>query len=396
VNKARELDPTLPELQSCLEGVHEVYAEGESRYVRLAETIGHPIDIQYDPVQLYRQQKRLKEAETYLRQQLQDRAISLGASSRSRVSMLSVLALIYFEERQYSESDATFDEAYKCSVSAFGTEHSQTISTMNYHVKTLMSSWSGLSRLEKTLPNFLALKERLMGPHENTVLNTRYQLGWVQYNRGLYDNAISTWEVLADQRRLLNGIEHRETLITLTSLSRALLAKGRLAEAEIIQREVVETSERTMEEDDLDNLDAKEALAAILLKRGDLVEAQELAFTAMSLIEDQYDDDDINVITMIMTWARTLAACAPEERPKDAPQPTDIMEDVVGRLTQSCGEDAPPTLVALAELALMWHDRGDSEKARAYAKSALAGWERLYNGSGIKLLECQEMLSEIL
>lgn len=114
------------------------------------------------------------------------------------------------------------------------------------------------------------------GPENRETLSTRYELSWVLFQQGHLAEAENLQrEVLDAQRRVL-GPEDLDTLRTIAQLANTLSEEGRLAEAEKMGREVLEKRTRLLGPEASETLASRTNLSIYLTYEGKLAEAEKL------------------------------------------------------------------------------------------------------------------------
>jgi hypothetical protein len=233
---------------------------------RLNQALGYEQNLPWDPVALYRVQNRLQEAETSLQMEVSGREESFGNRSRSYLSQLSTLSLIFLERNKVEEAVDALTKASQACEAMHGLDDLETISILNYlaHALYRAGRWSDVERLQLRL---IPVKEQHeeIGPTDSTTLNSQNYLVAVYCLQGRYGDCLRIAYQLAEYREQHIGAEQPETLTTKTWICRALLESGNLQGLETLTKDLVEAHVRALGEDDEATLQVKEIYAAVLL-----------------------------------------------------------------------------------------------------------------------------------
>jgi hypothetical protein len=233
---------------------------------RLNQALGYEQNLPWDPVALYRVQNRLQEAEASFQMEVSGREESFGNRSRSYLSQLSTLALIFLERNKIEEAVNTLTKASEACEAIHGLEDLETISTLNYLGYALYRAarWSDVERLQLRL---IPVKEghKEIGPTDATTLNSKNSLAAAYCLQGRYGDCLQIAQPLAEHRAKHIGPEHPETLTTKTWICRALLESGEIEGLGTLAKDLVEAHIRALGEHDVATLQVKEIYAAVLL-----------------------------------------------------------------------------------------------------------------------------------
>jgi tetratricopeptide (TPR) repeat protein len=294
---------------------------------RLLKKLGYEMNLAFDPVEVYRVQNRMCEAEKALRKEVIGRQQSMGPQSKGYISQLSTLALLLSVAGNLEEAEQAACSAADSSREAYGDESDETISALNYLAKILYKreKWVALETLQhKLIP--IKLSREDIGPTDTTTLNSQNYLVVAYCFQGQYDKSIELAQKLIAFRKEHLGEEHTETLVTTNWLCRALLEKGEFEGLETRVRKLVGASERVCGKTDDATVERKELLASILLSQADpnrvqfnskgLEEARQLVCEVLDEIDKQNGNQ--NLVLFLRAQTTLICILAIESRFEDA------------------------------------------------------------------------------
>jgi hypothetical protein len=329
----------------------ETFKEIDEKYdsrrpARLLEKLGYDTNLQFDPVELYRVQARLDEAEEAFRNEVRGRKESLGAWSKSHISQLSTLVLILSLQQNLEEAEKVSRIAADSSKEAYGEDSTDTISAQNYLANILFQrgKWTELEQLQvELIPRKQNHKE--IGDNDATTLNSQNYLLAAYYFQEQYDKCIELALKVTTYRKKHLGEEHPETLITLNWLCRALLEKGEFRDLEVQARDLVAASERACGENDDSTVERKEILATILLGEAkpplDDVDREKLEESMKLILEvlDACDKGNTNLILLMRAQTTLVCILALQGHFDDATYEIEDAKPTLEKLERRFGSD---------------------------------------------------------
>jgi tetratricopeptide repeat protein len=237
-----------------------------SEPARLDEALGYEVNLPFDPVELYRTQNRVSQAEAAFRMEVDGRKESFGDTGKSHLSQLSTLSLILAEQGKLDEAVQTSRAAAAAYTTLYGQSDLQTISAMNY-LSSLLFTAGELEELESLQIELIKIKEEHeeIGPTDHTTLNSKNNLAAVYCLQGRYGDCLSLASELVSLRTEILGEEHFATLTSKTWVIRARLEMGDLDGLIDESKRLVEGSIKLNGDHHQSTLQAKEMHAAVLL-----------------------------------------------------------------------------------------------------------------------------------
>ena len=204
-----------------------------------------------------------------------------------------------------------------------------------------------------------------LGPESRETLSTRYELSWVLFQQGHLAEAENLQrEVLDAQRRVL-GPEDSDTLRTMAQLANTLSEEGRLAEAEKMGREVLEKRKRVLGPEASETLASRINLSNYLSYEGKLDEAEKLDRETLEIRVRVFGFEDLGTIISMANLAedeRLLGRY--EEAERLFRQTLDLGDRVLG-------PDQPETAETRHNLAGLLAQRGQTDVALSLLRQAI-------------------------
>jgi hypothetical protein len=181
---------------------------------------------------------------------------------------------------------------------------------------------------------------------------------------------IDWWRKLADlwKRRQPEG---ERSLDTLTGLAAMLHAQGRYGEAEEVQRQILQSSERVLGSDHPDTLSSMNNLAQTLYAQGHLAKAYELQKQVVEAMIRLQGKEHPDTLSSMNNLAETLKAQG------DLARAHELQEQVVEARARLQGKEHPDTLSSMNNLAQILKIQGDLAKARELQEQVLEARVRL-------------------
>src|SRR5260221_7868574 len=209
-------------------------------------------------------------------------------------------------------------------------------------------------------------------PEGERSLDTLSGLAAMLHAQGRYGEAEEVErEILQSTERVL-GSDHPETLSAMNNLAQTLYAQGDLARAYELQERVVEAMARLLGKEHPDTLTSMNNLAQTLYAQGDLAGAHKLQEQVLEARARLLGKEHPNTLTSMNNLAQTLYAQG------DLAGARKLQEQVLEAMTRLLGKEHPNTLTSMLNLAQMLQAEGDS-----------AGAERLHRLA----LECRKRVS---
>ena len=200
---------------------------------------------------------------------------------------------------------------------------------------------------------------------------------------------IDWWRKLADLWKR-HQPEGARSLDTLSGLAAMLHAQGRYGEAEDVERQILQSSERMLGPDHPDTLSSMSNLAQTLYAQGDLGGARELqeqVLEAMARLQGQEHPD---TLTSMKNLAQTLKAQG------DLARPRKLQEQVLEARARLLGKEHPDTLTSMNNLAQTLYAQGDLARAYELQEQVVEAMARLLGKEHPNTLTSMNNLAQTL
>lgn len=214
--------------------------------------------------------------------------------------------------------------------------------------------------------------------HGRAVLEPAEFLHWYRSVEEPFERA-AEWRCLLPLRGTALGIaeqrlgpEHPDTLSWMNDLADALLALGRLEEAELQYRQALEVRDRALGAEHPDTLISNISLAAALIERGRLADAEPLLRRSVAVSERVLGPEHPHTLTSVNNLAVVL-----EERGRQREAETLYRRAAEAR-ERVLGPEHPDTLGSVSNLAGALAELGRPEEAEQLYLQALEGFEKVF------------------
>jgi hypothetical protein len=181
-------------------------------------------------------------------------------------------------------------------------------------------------------------------------------VGWVaryDFARGAYASARTLFDRELDFRGRVLGLDHPDTLISMSNLAETLRAQGDLAGASELQKETLDISRRVLGPEHPNTLISMSNLAETLRAQGDLAWASELEKETLDISRQVLGPEHANTLSSMSSLAGILSAQG------DLPAAGKLHEDTLGIRRRVLGPEHPNTLKSMNNLAETLRAQGD-------------------------------------
>ena len=271
------------------------------------------------------------------------RRSSLGLAHRDTESSISLLLTILSEQKKVREAEALLKELQACHIENFGSMHPEALKA-GARVVDILAQQMQLDEAISLCVSLLEQHKTALGPDDHSTMAMMRKLAHLQYRHGNIPLAESLWrdilsrlgkievrtspsafalEVTHDlavclhikgrwraaellyqhcveQHRKRVGGTSIEYLRSLGDVSKALLHRQKLAEAEKISREVIAGLTRTVGATHRETLTQKSTLTKILHEQGRDIEAEDLGWRVLQTLQERQEDVDSLPIMIIL------------------------------------------------------------------------------------------------
>ena len=224
----------------------------------------------------------------------------------------------------------------------------------------------------------------ILSPHAQAILCYTFELGscTLQYakllnNLGRYEHAQGLYEAahknilkaLEERERML-GMEHPDTLMSLSNLAAILEQQGRYAAAEKMERRALDGREKVLGKEHPDTLTSLSNLALTLHDQAKHPEAEEKCRLAVDSCEKVLGKDHIDTLRAINNLAGLLDSQGKYEAAEE------MNRQALDRRERALGKEHPDTLMSVSNLAGVLERQGKYEAAEDMFRRALSSREK--------------------
>ena len=256
-------------------------------------------------VQIYR--SRLAEAETICKQAIEAMENTEPGQHDLEFLMLqlkSTRATVYQKQKRYSEALAEHKECMESKRRLLVKDHPEVCYTMSI-LAELHESLNQFEEAESLHSEVLQIRRRQFSGSHPLVAASLHDLGRCYLKRG---QAASENKYFALSEPLLTecfktyfdvrGEDHPDTLASQSSLTQLYCESGKFNDAQLLLKDLVGRLERTAP-DQLQNLEARNALGWTLLQTGKLAEAENTLTLAQESCKQLNMEDDLPIVRRV-------------------------------------------------------------------------------------------------
>ena len=210
---------------------------------------------------------------------------------------------------------------------------------------------------EKLLRRMSSTRKKSLGMEHVDTLTTMSWCGALLLNQGRYEEAERSSRQTAQLGKRILGNEHEMTLDSLRSLAMALKVQYKYNEAENIQRQLLQTHEEKYSKRDPDTIECSTNLAETLRLQGKSVEAEKMQRETLQLSETLLGRQHRNTVKSMLILLHTLQD---QQKHEEAEK---LGREVLQLYEQQFGKQHPNTLSVMHSLAQTVFDRGRTAEA---------------------------------
>ena len=216
--------------QGRFEEASELYLRALDIYEKLlGPEHGNVAATLYYLAELRRQQKRDSEAEALLQRALAIREKVLGPEHQSTAAILHELARLYEDQGKYEVSERLYLRVLRIYEKVLGAEHNDIAMTL-HELARIYNVQHRYEELEQVELRALAIHEKVLGEHQFTYA-TLYRLAKLYHAQDNYERAASYYQRALAIQEKEPGIQHPDTIKTISDYAALLRAMGRESEA---------------------------------------------------------------------------------------------------------------------------------------------------------------------
>ncbi|MEQ9095045.1 MAG: serine/threonine-protein kinase [Phycisphaerales bacterium] len=288
----------------------------------------------------------------------------LGEDHAETLKALQAIGASLRAQGRFDEAEPFLHEALEGHRRVLGEDHAETLNCMN----SMAVLYAAQGRLAESAAFHLRVldgRRRALGEDHPSTLQSLHNLGQILRNQGKLAEAEPHLREALERRRRVLGNAHADTLMSMSGVGQILNDQGRLEEAEPYYRQTLEGHRRVLGEDHPYTLTSLSNLGNLLSALGQFEQAERLLREALEGTRRVLGDDHLHTLIALNSVALVL-----EEQDKlDEADP--YRREALERSRATLGDDHPSTLVSIYNMAAFQQERGELEEASALAEEAV-------------------------
>ncbi|KUM60368.1 hypothetical protein ACN42_g6761 [Penicillium freii] len=217
----------------------------------------------------------------------------------------------------------------------------------------------------------LASREKVLGLEHPDTLTSVSNLGLVLDSQGKYEDAEAMhWRVLQAREKVL-GPEHPDTLTSVSNLGLVLDSQGKYEDAEAIHRRALQAREKVLGPEHPDTLTSVNNLGPVLSHQGKYEEAEAMHRRALQAREKVLGPEHPDTLISVNNLGLVLNGQGKYEEAEAMHR-----RDLEGS-EKVLGPEHPDTLTSVNNLGLVLNGQGKYEEAEAMHRRDLEGSEKV-------------------
>jgi tetratricopeptide (TPR) repeat protein len=229
-----------------------------------------------------------------------------------------------------------------------------TMATNTGWYSMLMGEYGRAEQVERSA---VTTREEVLGLEHPDTLTSVSHLGSVLSRQGKYDEAEAMHQRALEESEKVLGREHPDTLTSVINLGSVLWRRGKYDEAEAMNQRALEESEKMLGREHPDTLTSVSNLGLLLENQGKYQGAEAMHRRALEGREKALGREHPDTLTSVSNLGSVLWS---QGRLADA---EGLETRVMDTRKRALGDDHPYTLTAMANLAVILKSQGRSEEA---------------------------------
>ncbi|MHC4697008.1 MAG: serine/threonine-protein kinase [Planctomycetota bacterium] len=292
--------------------------------------------------------------------------LQISDDSETQAALLDAMGQVYSNLGLCKRSAALLKEALEIRRERLGSEHADTLSTMNRLGHSLLIDGQS-TEAGPLLREALEISRRVLGNDHPETISAIQSLALVlQSEYRLWEAEPLFRESLETSRRIKGG-DHPDTLEAAQSLGWLLEWQRNAEEAEALSREAYETSVRVLGDKHVVTANSMTNLGLILLRHYNFSEAEPLLRRGLEIRRQIYGDDHAEVLSAMQNLARLWLL-----QGKTADAEVQHRKALAG-YRRVFGEEHQNTLCGMMALAESLLEQNKVTEAESLLRPALAG-----------------------
>jgi Flp pilus assembly protein TadD len=228
-----------------------------------------------------------------------------------------------------------------------------------------------LVHIEAVFINEQEYLDRDRRPTDIRFLDSLHEISSFLNLQGRYRMAEELGQVILEQRKLLLGDEHPNTLTSMNNLALLLESQGKYNKAEPIYRQTLALREKVLGKEHPDTLSSMNNLASLLDSQGKYKKAEPIYCQTLALREKVLGKEHPDTLTSMNNLALLLKSQGKYEKAEPIYCQTLALSEKV------LSKEHPNTLTSMNNLALLLKSQGKYDKAEPMYRQTLALREKV-------------------
>jgi tetratricopeptide (TPR) repeat protein len=228
-------------------------------------------------------------------------------------------------------------------------------------------------------------------PHDDpAALTVAYDLTRILMARGRLGEAQDLLQGMLATSQLTRGLDNEISVDALETLASLLHERGKTDQAEQMLRQVTRARERNTGQGSAATIRSLTALARVLSEQGKLAEMERLTRGVLSIVRNRYGLGEQETLSAESDLGATFRLLGRLYESKQ------ILRQVLDAQEALLGPDHPDTCNTMAELAETFRDLGDLVRARETFEDVVARRRRVLGADNVETINAQAQLAETL
>jgi tetratricopeptide (TPR) repeat protein len=236
----------------------------------------------------------------------------------------------------------------------------------------------------------LLLRKKVLGIEHLDTLTSMSNLALVLDRQGKYEEAESINRQTLARREKVLGTEHPDTLTSMSNLALLLYSQGKYEEAESMNRQTLARREKVLGAEHPDTLTSMNNLAGVLDSQGKYEEAESINRQTLARCEKVLGAEHSDTLGSMNNLALVLDSQGKYEEAES------INRQTLARCEKVLGTEHPHTLTSMSNLALVLDRQGKYEEAESINRQTLARREKVLGAEHPDTLTSMSNLALVL
>ncbi|PYI09493.1 TPR-like protein [Aspergillus sclerotiicarbonarius CBS 121057] len=332
---------------------------------------------------------KYNDAETMLRQALQDRHERLGPEHPDTLDSLDKLGVVLWHRGQYKAAEISHQQAFQGKEKIYGPDHPNTLQSLA-NLATVLDEQGQYETSDALYQRALQSGEKALGSDHPTTLNRLDNLGVRLQERGKYEEAEQMHRRVLQSKQKMLGPEHPDTFQTLNNLGNVFTRQGHYQEGETMYRQVLQSLEKVLGPEHPDTLKSLHNLGNVLGVQGYYKEAEKIHRQVLQSRGKVLGPEHPDTLESLNSLGLAL------EQQGQYKEGEQMCRQVIQNKTRIYGPEHPSTLNSMTNLGMILNDQGQYKEAELIYQQAVQGWTKVHGPDHPDTLSTMNNLGVVL